>query len=84
MDSEAGGAEGGGVMAKLYVLFDGRAKGGDTDGAVVMDTAEIELEAVWEGRGMWKGYDAVWYEYDVEGETLANEKMRPDLPPMTY
>lgn len=73
-------------MAKMFILYDGRAKYGvDTDDCTVMDTAETEQEAMREGRRTWKDHDAIWAEYDTRQtakETLLeNEKLRWDLPP---
>lgn len=67
-------------MKKLFVLYDARAKFGDTDDACVYVTASSEKEAREDGKdSSWQ--DGIWYEYDCDGDTLVNEKMRPDLPP---
>jgi len=67
--------------AKKFILFDGRAKSGDTDDASVMDTADSEQEARRNGARFWSGADAVWFEHDfVNGEAI-NERIRPDIPP---
>lgn len=64
---------------KVFVLFDGRAKLGDTDDATVLVTADSEEEARKDGRH-WAGYDAIWYEYDVVKGVATNEKARWDIP----
>lgn len=68
--------------SKLFVLYDGRAKFGCTDSAMVMDTATSEKQAAANGAALWDGFDAVWYEYDCgDNSELVNEKIRLDLPP---
>lgn len=68
---------------KIFILYDGRAKSGDTDDSDVMDMATSEKQARKEGLGTWKGYDAIWYEYEVKGRSkkLVNGIPRFDLPP---
>lgn len=69
---------------KQFILYDGRAKFGDTDDASIMDTAESEKEARKAGNSLWKGYDALWCEYEcLDGKTLINEVKRYDIPPST-
>ena len=65
---------------KLFVLYDGRAKGGDTDDAAVLVSSNSEREAKRDTH-LFRGYDAIWYEYDIDtdGKTMINEKARPDL-----
>lgn len=48
---------------KMFILFDGRAKSGDTDRAAVMDTAETVHEAWSASRQCWEDVDAIWYEH---------------------
>ena len=53
--------------ARIFVLFDARARSGDTDEAAVLDTAESEQEA----RSCKGDYpeDSIWFEYEpIEGE----------------
>ena len=50
-----------GSEPKMFVLFDARARSGDTDDAAVLDTAESESEAK-SCRGDWPT-DSIWYEY---------------------
>ncbi len=57
-----------------FILFDGRAKDGDTDDASVLDTAEDEHEARQSGREDWEGHDAIWLD-------VATGNLRWDLPP---
>lgn len=66
---------------KMFILYDGRAFVGNTEDASILDTAETEEEAIEAGKEAWEDFDAIWYEYDVKGEELINEKQRPDLPP---
>lgn len=66
-------------MEKLFVLYDGRAKS-DIDDASIYVTASTEQEAIEDGKdSSW--HDGVWYEYEVSGKALINEKHRPDIPP---
>jgi hypothetical protein len=65
-------------FGKCFVLYDGRAKSGDTDDAAVLITAHSEQEARHDGRH-WSGYDAIWYEYDVVKGVAINEKPRWDI-----
>ncbi len=73
------------MKAKVFVLYDGRAKGGDTDRASALSSASSEAEARREGAEEWKGYDACWFEYDLvtkDGvDEAINERIRMDLPP---
>jgi hypothetical protein len=79
-------------VTSMFLLYDGRAKGGDPTDAIVMTTATNEAEARREGETSWKGYDAVWYEYQfttVEGNgkhglpksDKCEVLVRYDLPP---
>ena len=70
-------------MRKKFILWDGRAKGGDTDDANAMDTADTEREARRAGSTTWAGHDAIWAEYDFDGREASNERMRTDLPPVS-
>jgi hypothetical protein len=63
---------------KCFVLYDGRAKSGDTDDATVLITTRSESEARRDGRH-WAGYDAIWFEYDVVKGVATNEKPRWDI-----
>jgi hypothetical protein len=72
-----------GYSDKVFVLYDGRAKLGDTDDASVLCSAESEAEA-WDDSKSFRDIDGVWYEYDLmdEGEdypVARNEKQRPDI-----
>ena len=67
-------------MEKLFILYDGRAKNGDTDSACVYVTASSEKEAKKDGKDeSWQ--DGVWFEYDCVDGILINKKIRMDLPP---
>jgi hypothetical protein len=44
-----------------------------------MSICDTEEEA--RGEGLGSGNDAVWFEYDFEGQEFTNERMRADLPP---
>lgn len=69
------------IMGKFFILYDGRAKCGNPDDAVALDTVESEEEAREYGEYNRKGYDAIWFEYDEDGEHLINATPRYDLPP---
>lgn len=66
-------------MAKLFVLYDARARGGNTDDAAVL-VSETSLRGAKDWRGDWPT-DSIWFEYDInkDGKTLINEKERPDI-----
>ena len=65
-----------------FLLYDGRAKSGDTENAWVMDTAMTEDEARREGNTTWKGHDAIWEEVrEVEPGVVEAVRLRWDLPP---
>ncbi|MCP9469294.1 MAG: hypothetical protein NNA31_04755 [Nitrospira sp.] len=66
---------------KRFVLYDGRAVGGNTDDALVMDMAETEKEARKAGSTTWHGQDGIWYEYDERGDELVGGTPRFNLPP---
>jgi hypothetical protein len=70
---------------KVFVLYDGRAKVGDQDNALVITTAPTEAEAREVGETTFKSYDAIWFECDVvekdDGDFLENGTPRWDLPP---
>lgn len=61
-----------GPRERLYVLYDGRARGGNTDDASVCCTARSLKEARLDKRTMFP--HAVIYEYDVRGDQLVNER----------
>jgi hypothetical protein len=63
---------------KCFVLYDGRAKSGDTDDAAVLVAAHTEHQARTDSSD-WSGYDAIWFEYDVVDGEMVNEKPRPDI-----
>jgi hypothetical protein len=70
-------------FTKIYVLYDARAKGGDTDKASIYVTASSEAEAREDGQDeAWQ--DGIWYEYDIINEELINGVARWDLPPTNY
>lgn len=74
------------MSAKLFVLYDERARSGDTDSAAVLATADDAREARSErATGVSNGYryyaGSVWAEYEVQGKTLVNERLRLDLSP---
>lgn len=62
----------------VFILYDGRAKSGDTDRAIAMDTADSEEEAV-EASFSHEEIDAVWYEYDLVDGVAVNERPRFDI-----
>ncbi len=61
-----------------FILFDGRAKSGDTDEASVLDTAMNIYEARRAGNSTWRDYDAIWMEIDDKQVEVG---LRWDLPP---
>jgi hypothetical protein len=63
---------------KCFVLYDGRARSGDTDRAIVLVSASSEREARVDSSGF-RGQGAIWYEYDVVDGVATNEKQRPDI-----
>ncbi len=66
---------------KIFILYDGRAKCGDTDDAAVMDTANSEREAWAASRQCWRKVDAIWYEnvFDAEGKVATEVGPRFDI-----
>lgn len=67
------------LPAKHFILFDGRAKAGDTDNAVIMDVADTEGEARRASKS-WRDYDVIWYEYkftEVLNGTPTYEEVGP-------
>lgn len=65
----------------MFLLFDGRAKTGDTDDASLLDTADTE-EAVAVANESWRGHDCVWFQFDHDGcGNLSNPRQRNDLAP---
>ena len=61
-----------------FILFDGRARMGDTDDATIFATAETEEECR-ELNGDF-GDDAIWYEVGENGEMDMREDLSPALP----
>lgn len=65
----------------LFVLYDGRAKFGNTDSASIYITAQTEKEAKKDGKDR-SFDDGIWYQYEVNSKSeLINPKVRWDLPP---
>lgn len=65
---------------KLFILYNGRAKLGDTQRASICVTAFTEEEARKDGEEpSW--HDGIWYEYDCVDIELRNGKPRWDIPP---
>lgn len=63
---------------KMFILYDGRAKDGDTERAAVLITAESEQEAQrWSHD--FKNFDAVWFEYDMVDGVAENQRQRDDI-----
>ena len=56
---------------RMFVLFDGRARSGDTDDAAVLDTADSEAGAK-SCKGDWPK-DSIWYEYRPSDSGKENE-----------
>lgn len=68
-------------MAKLFVLYDGRAKIGCPEDCEIFCVASSEEEAKQDGKDLFDNIDAIWFEYDVIGDKLFNGIPRYDLPP---
>ena len=66
-----------------FLLLDGRAKFGQLDRAIVMDTADTEEEARRElaPGGTWHGHDAIWGEVPPNNASLEEKHLRWDLLP---
>lgn len=63
---------------RRFILYDGRAKSGNTDDAAVIVCVDSERE-VRSYRDMLLDYDGIWYEYDMMNGKAANERRRDDL-----
>lgn len=63
---------------KFYILYDKRARGGDTDDATILSTANSEGETHLDRRQK-REFDGVWFEYDDVDGKLLNPKQRDDL-----
>ena len=69
-------------MKTVYLLYDGRAREGDTERAAVLDYASSEKEVRESRKVMDEHYpDSIWYSYQDRNGKLVNRKMRPDLSP---
>ena len=66
-----------------FLLFDGRAKVGLLDRAMVLDTADTEEEARAElaPGGTWEDQDAIWAEVPPNDASIEDEHLRWDLLP---
>ena len=62
----------------VFILYDGRAKSGDTDDASVIVIADSEAEASSDSED-WRDVDAVWYQYDLVNGEAVNERRRDDI-----
>lgn len=69
------------MIKKLFILYDARARDGDTSKASVVSTAKSEREARREGENLWNGCCHIWYQYRSNKGSLTDEKMRKDIPP---
>lgn len=74
------------MSEKAFILYDGRARCGNTHGAAVLTTATSEAQCRKEGGNY--GSDAIWFEYDKfpdpdrpDGKhvLISTERMREDL-----
>ncbi|MCP4549261.1 MAG: hypothetical protein GY835_22640 [bacterium] len=63
----------------MFILYDGRAHGGNPEDAAVLDTADTEAECLRITREGLHGDHNVWYQYDIKGSMLINERERADL-----
>ena len=68
-------------VSKVFILYDGRAKFGDTDDAAVLDTANSVSEAWQASRQCWRDIDAIWYENDFNADKTEATEVgpRPDI-----
>lgn len=66
-----------------FLLFDGRAKAGLLDRAMVLDTAATAEEARRElaSGGTWEGHDVIWGEVPPGNASLEEKHLRWDLLP---
>lgn len=59
----------------FWIIYDGRAEGGDTDEASVMEACgngwQDLRQALWD----WREHDAVLAEYDTKDNELINERI---------
>lgn len=65
-------------VEKKYILYDGRAVGGNPDRASILDMAD-DIEEIAEVNKDRRGESGVWYEYDIQGDDLVNPVERMDL-----
>ena len=74
-------AELGKTGRKIFILYDGRAKSGNTDDASVMDVADSVNEAWQSTRQCWRDIDAIWYEneFELDGKTAVEVGPRWDI-----
>jgi hypothetical protein len=66
----------------LFVLYDARARGGNTDDACVLVACNTEKEARQDSK-LFMNQGAIWYQYDTDrkdNKTLINGKKRDDIP----
>jgi hypothetical protein len=62
----------------FFILYDCRARTGDTDRASILATAEDKGEAQAISR-LFMNQEAVWYEYKEEGTLLVDGCIREDI-----
>jgi hypothetical protein len=60
--------------AFVWVLYDGRADGGDTDDASVLEAFSSRKDLKNSLYRNWNGHDGVLYEYDDHGGKLMNQR----------
>lgn len=61
------------TVTKSYILYDGRAEGGSTDDAAVLEA--ISADELRHSLMFWHGHDGVLAEYDLKGNVLTNERI---------
>jgi hypothetical protein len=66
------------MSEKVYILYDFRAKSGDTDDAAVISSTWSE-EGTKQDKSLKDQFDGIWYEYDIQGSFMVNGKPRWDL-----
>jgi hypothetical protein len=74
-------------MKQMFILYDARARSGDTDKAAVLTTwdpptrYDLPHAPTLRREARSFGLDTIWFEYDIaaDNKTLINPRMRTDL-----
>jgi hypothetical protein len=67
-------------MARFFILYDARARDGDTLESSILCTAQSEVDIA-VCNELFADQEAVWFEYDQHETALSNERRRADLDP---